>query len=475
MSGTYIWSNLAKAVNDATTIDEALATAVQAHDDDPNAHLEAGQALTTHRAAEIIDHLAESVVNDKIHSTARAYTAIVGSGTDGDYDTIQSALAYVVALGGGTIYLVPGEYYLSGIVELPISVNLLGSDAESTIIHGDYTGGDYFKFVDDIINAQMTNRITGIKFINDAGGVFHTVADDLSYVPTTVFESCIFDGGGQYMYTEYSFLKYTDCQFYVSNATAIHGYSTIKMDDCMMSRYGTATNCYLLGIDSDGVDYPTFYAQNTTLDCTGATTMELLHDGVGVNVKLLMSRIVGMAVNTQPAFFVNCVASYIGTKAGVDLDLNSDGQDVQLIGCLLWPWSPGIVLTSQNVFGLTTCLVVGGTTGIADYIGTTGELHNPGFNVAMSSYTNMELDAFNVVQSSPNSSRTLTTDVPRAGSRRTLIVLTSGTSSYVLTFGTGFKTTGTLTTGTTSVRRFIVDFISDGTYLIETGRTVAIT
>lgn len=56
----------------------------------------------------------------------------------------------------------------------------------------------------------------------------------------------------------------------------------------------------------------------------------------------------------------------------------------------------------------------------------------------------------------------------------TLIVLTSGTSSYVLTFSTGFKTTGTLTTGTTSARYFIVQFISDGTNVYEVSRTTAI-
>ncbi len=69
--------------------------------------------------------------------------------------------------------------------------------------------------------------------------------------------------------------------------------------------------------------------------------------------------------------------------------------------------------------------------------------------------------------------RTLTTTVPPAGCQAHTIILTSGTSSYVITFGSGFKPTGTLATGTTSGRVFVVHWISDGTNLYESGRTVA--
>lgn len=70
-------------------------------------------------------------------------------------------------------------------------------------------------------------------------------------------------------------------------------------------------------------------------------------------------------------------------------------------------------------------------------------------------------------------SRTLTTTVPVAGSVRYVIILTSGTSSFTITFGTGFKPTATLATGTTSARVFVLSFISDGTNLYEASRTVA--
>lgn len=69
--------------------------------------------------------------------------------------------------------------------------------------------------------------------------------------------------------------------------------------------------------------------------------------------------------------------------------------------------------------------------------------------------------------------RTLTTTVPAAGVRCSVMVLTSGTTSYTITFGTGFKPVGTLATGTTTNRIFVVNFISNGTSLYEAGRTAA--
>lgn len=69
--------------------------------------------------------------------------------------------------------------------------------------------------------------------------------------------------------------------------------------------------------------------------------------------------------------------------------------------------------------------------------------------------------------------RTLTTTVPPAGVRCAVIILTSGGSSFTITFGAGFKPTGTLATGATTGRVFVVNFISDGTNLYEAGRTAA--
>ena len=52
-------------------------------------------------------------------------------------------------------------------------------------------------------------------------------------------------------------------------------------------------------------------------------------------------------------------------------------------------------------------------------------------------------------------------------------ILTSGTTSRTLTFGTNFLSTGTLATGTTTAKTFMIAFLSDGTNYIELLRTAA--
>lgn len=79
----------------------------------------------------------------------------------------------------------------------------------------------------------------------------------------------------------------------------------------------------------------------------------------------------------------------------------------------------------------------------------------------------------NHVTWTPNATGTVTSTVPAAGTICTLEVVTSGTTSYTITFGTGFKTTGTLATGTTSARTFMMMFKSNGTTLNEISRTTA--
>jgi hypothetical protein len=53
------------------------------------------------------------------------------------------------------------------------------------------------------------------------------------------------------------------------------------------------------------------------------------------------------------------------------------------------------------------------------------------------------------------------------------IIDTNGVTSYNVTPGTNVRSTGALATGTTSARRFVVEFISDGTVWSELSRTAA--
>jgi len=59
------------------------------------------------------------------------------------------------------------------------------------------------------------------------------------------------------------------------------------------------------------------------------------------------------------------------------------------------------------------------------------------------------------------------------GQRLTLVITTSGGSSFTLTFGTGFKSVGTLATGTDTGKVFVVEFVGDGVNFNEVARTTA--
>jgi hypothetical protein len=61
-----IWGLLEKGQTDPEKIEEAIARLILAHDNNPDAHLGATGSLLSHKAEEIIDHVAGSIIEDKI-------------------------------------------------------------------------------------------------------------------------------------------------------------------------------------------------------------------------------------------------------------------------------------------------------------------------------------------------------------------------------------------------------------------------
>jgi hypothetical protein len=59
------------------------------------------------------------------------------------------------------------------------------------------------------------------------------------------------------------------------------------------------------------------------------------------------------------------------------------------------------------------------------------------------------------------------------GQECTFFITTSGTSSYVMTFNTNFKTVGTIATGTASNKIWSISFKYNGTYWVEMCRSTA--
>lgn len=94
-------------------------------------------------------------------------------------------------------------------------------------------------------------------------------------------------------------------------------------------------------------------------------------------------------------------------------------------------------------------------------------------NQAITANLNVELNKYPVRKATCSATtHTITTTVPIAGTRATLILVGYGTTS-VVTFSTGFKTNTTLSV--TNLKTFIMEFVSDGTNMLEVSRSLGFT
>lgn len=474
MTSPYIYGGLSRAINDPTTIDQAISIAVQAHDDEPTAHLEAGQSLTTHRAAQIIDHLAESVVNDKLASIARSYVAIVGSGLAGDYSTIESAVTYAKTVGGGTILLTPGHYYLSGIVNLPLSINIEGTDLDAVFVHGDKTTLKYLHIIPDTITNQTQQRFKNITFQNDGGGIFWLPSAEYLGTSSILFDFCKFKGGGPYYTLCTGNLYVTDCTFELNANIAVQGTGNVWYTRVTCTKYLTSSTCIFHSSDSINSDICAVFVDSCQFKCNGAINANYLNDDGIENIDILRSTFYDWNTATFTSGARIFMSNIVYLKPATAFTIPWGVSGILIIGNKFYNGAvPNITVAGDN------CVITGNVsngaitnTGAGNIIANnTPEMP---YKVALSADIAIEFALRDTVKLTPNTTRTLTTTVPHAGESRTLIILTSGITSYILTFGTGFKTISTLTTGTVSARYFIIRFVSDGVSLIETSRTTAI-
>jgi len=141
--------------------------------------------------------------------------------------------------------------------------------------------------------------------------------------------------------------------------------------------------------------------------------------------------------------------------------VNLATQAYNVLPCTLHPALTGNVTTSSGSCATTVAAVpitLGG-------LGTSSL--TAGSTVAMS------FSSGTVLTLTPAQTETINASNCTAGQQTALVITTSGTTSYTLTFSTNFKTTGTLATGTTTGKVFVVNFICNGSTATEMSRTAA--
>jgi hypothetical protein len=137
--------------------------------------------------------------------------------------------------------------------------------------------------------------------------------------------------------------------------------------------------------------------------------------------------------------------------------------------------TPATTVTTEGIGPAAVSAVVGVSTNYAreDHVHATNAVQ-PVYSATLSNGTvALNFSVNNTVTVTPTITGTFTTTIPANGVKCNLIIITSGTTSYTMTFGTGFKTVGTLSTGTVTGKYFVFSFISNGSLLIEAGRTTA--
>lgn len=115
------WGLLQKSLIDNETIEQAINRLIAEHEADPESHLGAGESLQSHRASEIIDHLALSIVADKIKYGEITPDKFFLYNSRFLYTSFESIDGWQQSVGGsgvithkfGGVYLVTGSTYPS--------------------------------------------------------------------------------------------------------------------------------------------------------------------------------------------------------------------------------------------------------------------------------------------------------------------------------------------------------------------------
>jgi hypothetical protein len=248
------WENLAKNGMNPQTIPAYVDEKIGEHNADATAHMASEASLAAHRASEVCDHLAESVVNDKLAPKARAFVAIVGSGNAGDFTTVQAGIASAVSAGGGTVLITPGTYYLVGKVQLPANVNLQGTDAEGVFIEANFGAGNYFELAVDADEIQVRSIIEAITFTNTGTGVFKADDEFAQNQPRFTFTDCRFKGGGEYIDATIHGVVFNDCLIEINQTVALRANSDFTLNNCKTTNKTGATSGRLVGGSLDHVD-----------------------------------------------------------------------------------------------------------------------------------------------------------------------------------------------------------------------------
>ena len=187
----FTWGDMPKNQIDPQLITEAISQAIAVHEADPESHLGSGESLQSHKASVIIDHVAGSVLADKITmSEVDVYTdfgSLMGWVTTGDFDNgywpgIRLGSDYPSASG---TKIIAEEGFCENVFNLSKDfiieyAGLISDSITSTQFVG-LSNADYPVSGNTMVGFKIINNVC--KFVFGKGAFFHlspVVTVDLS-------------------------------------------------------------------------------------------------------------------------------------------------------------------------------------------------------------------------------------------------------------------------------------------------------
>ncbi len=239
MPDPITWYALGRDILDNQTIVEEMQAEMLTHNMDPSAHGQGSEAIYNHRIAELLDHVSYSIYNSKINPASRVFKAIVGSGLESDFATLQAAIDWTNLYGGGTVMIKAGTYNQTADLVLYSNIELLGEDDDLVTIY--FTSTSYhLKIVGTSGTHKRNIDISRINF-ESKSDLDYWKNIEVKYADDVTFERCKFTDNAQGTGIPYSCFVELSSRVNFNNCRSIEAYTMVHF---LNSSQCKVENCY---------------------------------------------------------------------------------------------------------------------------------------------------------------------------------------------------------------------------------------
>lgn len=453
-----------------------------------------------------------------VYNVKAAGYGAAGDGTTDDTTAIQNAINAANVAGGGIVFFPPGTY-ISTLLTLHSKVHLIGAGITATVLKlknttntsflqtnsfatltgGNTTGGEFNFSIQNLTvdgnRANQTGDATKAAIqIYGYGYILHNlrVHDSLGVGIYSEWSTSAADPGNDAMEAHCSNIKVHHCYSHGVQFRGPHDSMFVNLTTCENGQGGTGGGIKVESAGTyaaDGTQWSNVHSWGTTQDwgLSCASPSQLF-----TNFQFEGGTSGGVLVFANNCNLVG--GQCFSTATGIQIDNAS--THTRFIGHIESCTATAIKFNSDGGYSYIDADVYLTSNGATSYTGTIGVGSKINIRAGASTATpkpadlcidaedfttltpaaTVSLDASTGSRFSltPNQATTINATGISKGEKVMLEIVTSGISSFVLTFGTNFKTTGTLTTGTVSGKTFVMQFeCLDGTNLLEISRTAA--